>query len=182
MLRTVFNPELYGKRILLLIMIMIMIFSISCSSSSDSTEPEVENLKLMFSPAEQTVPINTETAYVIKIENAENLFGFSTEIVFDNSIAELVQNTVIVGGFWNSDLIEMSIDEDDRLSITISLLQTANEDGIDGDGELFTFSIKGIAVGESTLTFENLQMIDENGNEISDFDGIEITNGNLIVE
>ena len=180
MLRTVFNPELHGKRILLLIMIAVMLFSLSCSS--DSTEPEEENLKLVFSPAEQTVPINTEVEYTISVENAKKLFAFSAEIVFDNSIVELVQNAVVVGGFWNSDLIELSVVEDDRLSITISLQQTANEDGVDGNGDLFTFSIKGIAIGESDLAFENLQMIDEDGNEVSNFDGIEITNGKLIVE
>ncbi len=180
MLRTVFNLELNEKRILFMIIIAIMIFSISCSS--DSTEPEVENLKLMFSPVEQTVPINTEIDYIIKVENAENLFGFSAEIVFDNSIAELVQDAVTIGGFWNSDLVELSLEEDDRLSITIGLQQTVNEDGIDGDGELFTFSIKGIAVGESDLTFENVIMINENGDEVSNFDGIEITSGKLTVE
>ncbi len=180
MLRTVFNPELYGKRILLIIIIAAMIFTISCSS--DSTEPEVENLKLMFSPAEQTVPTNTETDYVIKIENAENLFGFSAEIVFVNSIAELVQDAVTIGGFWNSNQVDFSVEEEDRLSITVSLQQTSNEDGIDGNGDLFTFSIKGIAIGESDLTFENLIMIDENGIEVSNFDEIEITNGKVIVE
>jgi len=180
MLRTVFNPELHGKRMLLLIIIAVMIFSLSCSS--DSTEPEEENLKLMFSPAEQTVPINTEVEYTISVENAKKLFAFSAEIIFDNSVAELVQNAVVVGGFWNSDLVELSIVEDDRLSIVISLQQTSNEDGIDGYGELFSFSIKGIAIGESTLTFENLQMIDENGNEVSNFDELEVTNGGIIVE
>ncbi len=180
MLRTVFNLELNEKRILFMIIIATMIFSISCSS--DSTEPEVENFKLMFSPAEQTVSVNTEAEYIIMVENAENLFGFSAEIVFDNSVAELVPNTVVIGEFWNTDLIELSVIEDDRLSITISLQQTSNEDGIDGNGELFTFSIKGIADGESDLIFENLLIIDENGNAISNFDEIEITNGKLIVE
>lgn len=182
MLRTVFNPELSGKRILILLIIAVMIFTISCSSSSNSTEPDTENLKLMFSPVEQTVPINSEVNYIIKVENVKNLFAFSAEIVFDNSVAELVQDAVIVGEFWNSDLIELSIIEDDRLSIIISLQQTSNEDGIDGDGELFTFSIEGSVVGQTNLTFENLQMIDENGNEILNFDEIEIINGNLIVE
>lgn len=180
MLRTVFNPELYGKRILLLIIITAMMISISCPK--DPTEPQVENLKLMFNPVEQTVPINTEIDYIIKIEDVEALFAFSAEIVFDNSVVELVPDAVVVGEFWNSDLVELSIVEDDRLSITIGLQQTTNEDGIDGNGELFTFSIKGVAIGESTLTFENLLMIDENGNEILNFDEIEITSGKLIVE
>ena len=180
MLKTVFNSELSGKRILFLIIIAVMIFTISCSS--DSTEPDAENLKLMFSPAEQAVPVNTEADYIIKVENVENLFAFSAEIVFDNSVAELVQDAVTVGGFWNSDLVELIIIEDDRLNITISLQQTSNEDGIDGNGELLTFSIKGIAIGESNLNFENLLMIDENGDTITDFDIIEITNGKLVVE
>ncbi len=182
MLRTVFNPELSGKRMLFLIIIAVMIFTISCSSSSNSTEPDTENLILKFSPAEQTILVDIEADYIIKVENAEKLFAFSAEIVFDNSVVELVPNTIVVGGFWNSDLVELSIIEDDRLSITISLQQTSNEDGIDGDGELFTFTIKGIAIGESTLTFENLQMIDENGNEVSNYDELEIINGKLIVE
>ena len=180
MLRTVFNPELSGKRMLFLIIIAVMIFTISCSS--DSTEPVVENFKLIFSPAEQTVLVDIEADYIVKVENAEKLFAFSAEIVFDNSVVELVPNTIVVGGFWDSDLVELSIIEDDRLSITISLQQTSNEDGLDGDGDLFTFTIKGITIGESTLTFENLQMIDENGNEVSNYDELEITNGKLIVE
>ncbi len=180
MLRTVFNPELTGKRILFLIIVTVVMFSISCSN--DSTEPSAENLKLMFSPSEQTVPVNTETDYIIKVENVENLFAFSAEIAFDSSVAELVQNAVVIGGFWNSDLVELNVVKEDRLSISISLQQTPSEDGIDGDGELFTFSIIGYVVGQTNLTFENLQMIDENGNEVSNFDEIEITNGSLIVE
>ena len=180
MLRTVFNPELHGKRILLLIMIAVMLFSLSCSS--DSTEPEEENLKLVFSPAEQTVPINTEVEYTISVDNSKKLFAFSAEIVFDNTIAELVQNSVSVGGFWNSEIVELNVIEEDRLSIAISSQQTSGEDGIDGNGELFTFSIEGHTTGQTNLTFENLQMIDENGNDIVNFDDIEITNGKLIIE
>ena len=153
------------------------------SATSDVvTVTIIEMLKLFISPSESLVSVDEEITLSVQIENVDALFAFSAEIVFDNSIAELVQDVVVIGGFWNSDVIELSIVEDDRLCITISLQQTANEDGIDGNGELFTFSIEGIAVGESDLTFENLIMIDENGNEVPNFDGIEITNGKIIVE
>ena len=109
MLRTVFNPELSRKRILFLIIAIVMIFSISCSN--DSTGPVAENLKLMFSPSEQTIPVNMETDYIIKVENAEDLFAFSAEIVFDSSVAELVPNAVVIGGFWNSNLVELNVVE-----------------------------------------------------------------------
>ena len=72
--------------------------------------------------------------------------------------------------------------EEDRFSITISLQQTSNEDGMNGDGELLSFSLNGLALGESDLTFENLLMIDEDGNEVSNFDDIEITDGKLTIE
>lgn len=180
MFRTVFNPEL-SRKILFLIIIATMIFTLSCSS--DSTDPVVEeDLALKFNPAEQTVPENTEADFIIMVENVENLFAFSAEIVFDNTVAELVQDAVAVGGFWNSEIVELNVVEDDRLSIAISLQQTTNEDGIDGNGELFTFSIEGLTMGQTNLTFENLQMIDENGSEIANFDDIEITNGKLIIE
>ncbi len=179
MFRTVFNPEL-SRKILFLIIIVTTMLMLSCSS--DSTEPVAENLSLKFSPAEQTVPSYTEADYIIMIENVENLFAFSAEIVFDNTVAELVQNSVTVGGFWNSEIVELNVIEEDRLSIAISMLQTSGEDGIDGNGELFAFSIKGLTLGQTNLTFENLIMIDENGNDIVNFDDIEITNGKLIIE
>ncbi len=169
------------RNILIMLVIATIIFSISCSNGS-STEPEEENLKLMFSPAEQSVPIDTEAEYVIFVENVEQMFAFSTEIVFNSEITELLQNAVSVGSFWNADLVELNMIEEDRLSITISMQQTSGEDGMNGDGELFSFSLNGLTLGESNLTFENLQMIDEDGNEVSNFNDIEITNGKLTVE
>jgi len=180
MLKTRITPELFLNRILFLIIIMTMIFLLSCSK--DTTSPEDNDLKLMLSPVDQTVPMNIEADFVVKIENADNLFAFSTEIVFDNSIAEFVQDAVVIGSFWNSELVELSVVEDDRLSITISLQQTSSEDGIDGSGDLFTFSIIGSTLGSSNLTFENLLMIDEDGEPISNFNEIEIINGTLTVE
>ena len=169
------------KYILVLAVIITVIFSISCSNGS-STEPEEENLKLMFSPAEQTVPLDTEAEYSILVENADNLFAFSTEIVFNSDITELLQDAVSIGSFWNADLVELSMLEEDRLSITISMQQTSGEDGMNGDGELFSFSLTGLTLGESDLTFENLLMIDDDGNEVSNFNDIELTNGKLTVE
>ena len=164
------------------------IFAKAYDSANNSTTSEVitvtisEMLKLFISPTENLVNIDEEITLSVQVENVSALFAFSAEIVFDNSIAELVQDAVTVGGFWDSDLLEVSIEEDDRLNITISLQQTANEDGIDGSGELFTFRMKGIAIGESNLNFENLQIIDENGAAIPNFDEMDIIGGILTVE
>lgn len=155
---------------------------IMLSCSSDSTEPQSEDLILKFSPAEQTVPENTEAEYTVMLENVEGLFAFSAEIVFNNSIAELVEESVVLGNIWSSEVVGLNVVEDDRLSITVSLQQTPDTDGIDGDGELFSFSIIGYTIGQTSLAFEQLQLIDENGDDIPNLNDIEITNGNLIVE
>lgn len=175
-----YHTILSERKIIFVLLILTMLLLLSCSSSS--TEPDAGDLSLQFSPAEQIVPADTAADYAITIENAEGLFAFSTEIVFNNTIAELVQDAVVIGDFWNAETVELNVLEEDRLSIAISLQQTPENNGIDGDGELFSFSILGSTIGQTTLTFEELQLLDENGNDIPNFNNIEIINGNLIVE
>lgn len=159
---------------------MITIFTLSCSNST--TTPQDESLKLQFNPVTYTVPIYNPADFSIMVVNVENLFAFSAEIVFDSSVAELDPDTIVPGGFWGTDIVELSVIESGRLNISISLQQTANEDGISGNGTLLNISLEGINPGTTNITFENLQMIDENGDDVTGFDTIEIINGNLIVE
>ncbi|MCK4654335.1 MAG: hypothetical protein KAU01_07815 [Candidatus Cloacimonetes bacterium] len=166
------------KRLAILILIFpILIFS--CSKSS--TGPET-NLILSITPSEQTVGINIEVTFSVDIENVTDLFAFSCEIVFDSTKVTLPENPVIVGSFWSADYISTSVNDDDRLNVAIGLEQTSGDDGLDGDGVLFNFKVKGIQIGESDLTFENLSLINEEGNPVDGFDDITINNGTLIIQ
>jgi len=180
MIRTLYKNILSGNKLILVLFSFTLLIMLSCSS--DSTEPQSEDMILKFSPAEQTAPENTEVEYSVLVENIQGLFAFSAEIAFNNSVAELVQDAVVIGDIWNSETVEMNVVEEDRLSITISLQQSPDVDSIDGDGALFSFSIIGNTIGQTSLEFEELQLIDENGNDIPNLDDIIITNGNLIVE
>ena len=166
------------KRLTILILIFpILIFS--CSKSS--TEPET-NLIISITPSEQTVGIDIEVTFSVDIENVTDLFAFSCEIVFDSTKADLSENPVTIGSFWSADYISTSVNEDDRLNIAIGLEQTSVDDGLDGDGVLFNFKIKGIQIGESDLTIEKLSLINEEGDPVEGFDDITINNGFLITQ
>lgn len=166
------------KRLAILILIFpILIFS--CSKSS--TGPET-NLILSITPSEQTVGINIEVTFSVDIENVTDLFAFSCEIVFDSTKVTLPENPVTVGSFWSAGYISTSVNENDRLNVAIGLEQTSGDDGLDGDGVLFSFKVKGIQIGESDLTFENLSLINEEGNPVDGCDDITINNGILIIQ
>ncbi len=168
------------KKILLIACVVVSILVFSCSKSS--TEPEDEKLILSIIPSEQTVSAGSEATYSVKIENVSDLFAITCEIVFDSTKVTLPDNPVTDGDFWTADFISTSVGDSDRLNVCIGLEQTAGEDGLDGDGILFDFKVTGILAGESDLIFENLNLIDEDGEPIEDFDEIEIKNGKLLIQ
>jgi hypothetical protein len=162
---------------MLIIILPILIFS--CSKSS--TEPET-NLILSITPSEQTVGIEIEATFSVDIENVTDLFAFSCEIVFDSTKITLPESSVTIGSFWSEDYISTSVNEDDRLNIAVGLEQTSGNDGLDGDGVLVNFKVKGIQIGESDLTIEKLSLINEEGDPVEGFDDITINNGFLIIQ
>ena len=104
------------------------------------------------------------------------------EIVFNNGVVGAPINSVTKGDFWGDDAIITTQIEYDRLCVAIGQIQTAGDDGITGDGTLFEFILVGLLAGESDITFENLSLIDENGDPIEGFDDMELVNGKVIVE
>ena len=169
------------KKLLLMMSLTLSILVISCSDNGTEPDDE-EGLNLLITPSEQTVTVNSEVTFSVQIENVSDLFAFSGEIVFDSTKVSIPENPVTEGDFWTSDLISTSQNEADRLCVTIGLVQTEEEDGIDGDGILFSFKLIGFAVGESDLTFENLYLIDEDSELVDNFNEIEITNGKVIIQ
>jgi len=103
--------------------------------------------------------------------------------VFDSLLVSLPSNHVTIGDFWeDTETILTSENENGRLCIAIGLIQTELEDGIDGDGILFNFSLIGGQIGESDIVFENIYIIDENGLVVDGFEDIEISSAHLIIQ
>lgn len=150
---------------------------------SETIEIEVETFSLLIEPSEQTIDLNSEAVFSVKIENVNNLFAISCELVFDSLLISLPSNPVTIGDFWeDAETVLMIENENDRLCIAVGLIQTELEDGIDGDGILFNFTLIGDQLGESDIVFDNLNIIDENGLVVDGFEDIEISSANLIIQ
>ena len=160
-----------------ILLIIISIIIISCGGEN-GTEPDIQ-LKLMIEPSEKVINLGEEATFFVQIDNVIDLFGFSAEITFDNTKIELPANPIVIGEMWNAEVISEIFVESGCLSITIGFTQTEGYDGISGNGVLFYFTLVGTNSGESDITFENLELIDENANPIS---GIEVNDGNLIIQ
>ncbi len=163
------------------IFFFIVLTVIFMSCSDNGTEPE-SNLKIIISPTEKHIVVESIAIFEVKIENVDNLFAFSGEIHFDSTLVELQTNQIIVGDFWNVNPLIETIIETDCLNICIGLTQTEDPDLISGSGTLFSFSLKGVNIGQSDITLSNIQLIDENGSLIENFNEIEISNSILYVE
>ena len=166
------------KRIILLLIVLAAVL-ISCN---DNTAPKDNNLVLKISPGEQTVNIGDQVTYSVVLENAKDLFGFSAEIIFSGDLVELSDEFFTVSSVWGDDVISLGKDEIDRLNVAIGLQQTTGEDGLEGDLTLFTFTLLGKAIGISELFFQNLNLIDEEGNPLEGIEDLEIVTGNITVQ
>jgi hypothetical protein len=158
--------------------------TVSDDDDSDSSTIEIEVVfpKLKIEPAEQTIAVDEEAVFSVQLYNGVDVFALSVEIVFNNGVVGAPINSVTIGDFWGDDAIITTQIEYDRLCVAIGQIQTAGDDGITGDGTLFEFILVGLLAGESDITFENLSLIDENGDPIEGFDEMELVNGLIIVE
>jgi len=152
------------------------------ATSAEITVTLINQLELLISPYESVISIDEELEVSIQVENVSDLFAFSAEIVFDNSIIEPVPDMLTIGSIWGNDVVELIVLENGRINVAISLQQTPGIDEINGNEELLTFRVIGLQAGSSSLSFENVQMLDENGETISNFDDLEITNGEITIE
>ena len=173
------------KRFLFIVPIVILILLVSCggNGNGNGTGPDTQ-LRLKIEPFEQTIVVNATATFSVKIENAIDLFAFSGEIVFDSTLIELPENPVTEGEFWNNEALKSSINEPGCLNVCIGLTQTSGFDGIDGDGTLFYFTLRGVGTGVSSITINpgTLELIDENAAPIYGFEEIEVSGGVLAIE
>ncbi len=160
--------------------------TVSDNDDSDSSTIEIEvievGLQLEIEPAEQTINIDEEAICNVQLYDGVNVFALSVEIVFNNGVVGAPINSVTKGDFWGDDAIIVTQIDYNRLCVAIGQVQTIGDDGITGDGTLFEFILVGLLAGESDITFENLSLIDENGDPIEGFDEINLVNGKVIVE
>ena len=168
------------KKYTIYILLAIFVIIISCDGDGNGTQPTV-NLEMGMEPSTQTIAVGDSAIFAVTIKDANDLFAISVEIVFDSTLTSVsdVANSVIFGSLWPANIHGWFFSESGILSVAIGFEGTGS---INGDGTLFTFELNGDATGSSNITFQNLSLIDENGNQIDGFDDIVFENGQLIIQ
>ncbi len=164
----------------------VIIFSgiFSCSKDDPPVPPPDDNLILKMEPDSLIIAIGDTAEFSVLIENAgENapdLHGMSMEIVFDSTLIKSPEeDSVEVGSFWTGETQKLIIGESGILNVAIFYISDVNETGSD---TLFTYELTADSSGTSTLEFQNISLIDENGNTIAGADDPDKRNGSLTIQ
>ncbi|MCF7793335.1 MAG: hypothetical protein K9N09_00605 [Candidatus Cloacimonetes bacterium] len=169
------------KRFFLIVLLVLGMFIISCDLF-ENEDNENEELSIEISPEESTIAVGEELILEVELEDADDLFAMSVEIVFDAAVLTLPDNPLIIGEDWGNDYISTYVSEIDRINVAIGLINNGDEDELEGEVELFQFKLVGVAEGQTMVNIHNLNLYDEDGDLVEDFDEIEIENAVVIVE
>lgn len=167
------------KKITLILILLFGILLVSCDLFDN--ENENEDFCIEIDPDEAEIAVGEELLMTVEIEDVEDLFAMSAEIIFDAAVLELPAEPLIIGSNWGDDFISSCVVEMDRLNIAIGLTNNGNEE-LEGEFDLFQFKVVGKAAGETMVNIHNLNLYDEEGNTVEDFDEIEIKNAAVIVQ
>ena len=160
---------------MVLIFVLTIILS-NCGRKNGETNPE-----LYFSNSEYSTSVDNYILITLKISDVQNLFASSMVIEYDTTIVEYNEGSLEVGNFWSGNLVEMEKEDGAGLSVCVGLKQSTGSDGITGSGDLFSFQLKGKSVNETALEIKNVNLINEDGNYIKNFDDLEIKNSIVVV-
>ncbi len=159
-----------------------MILAILVISCSESPTGSKDQLKLLFSPSELDMNTTGTEIILIDIEDAEDLFCASMEIVFVDEILDIDNLSFVEGDFWSGSTISYSNLEACRYSVFVGLQQTSQSDGLSGNGTLFRFNVIASGAGLGNMTLENISLLNENGEAIDGFDELEIEGLSITVD
>lgn len=168
------------KRFFLIVLLVLGMFIISCDLFDNDNENE--DFSIEISPEESTISVGEELILQVELEDVDDLYAMSVEIVFDAAVVELQADPLIVSDDWGTDFISTYVSEMDRINVAIGLVNNGDEDELDGEVELFQFKLVGVAEGQTMVNIHNLNLYDEDGDPVEDLDEIEIENAVVIVE
>lgn len=167
------------KKYHIIILSMLTCISIfSCSDLEDSSK----ELSVTITPVESTISVDENVQLSVNIVDVSELFGVAVEITFDPELVEIQDEFFTLGNIWDGlQPITYTNQETGCLNIGIVLENNANVQQINGSGILFSFSFKGIAEGESSISIDRLNLVNRDGNSIEDFDEVKIENATIII-
>tara|TARA_B100000131_G_C17756288_1_gene467250 strand:- start:64 stop:588 length:525 start_codon:yes stop_codon:yes gene_type:complete len=170
------------------IIFLILILIISCS---DPTNPDQEKLKLVISSSNTSISQNNFLVIDVSIENATDLFAVSFDLMYESEFlsADSVSFNQIDGIFGTDVFTYHNLTNNDTISISAGLTQTATKDSVSGNGSICQLYFTTMKTGTTNIDIlkdvnnnYELKMINENGDNTIGYDELVITNASIIIE
>ncbi len=117
-------------------------------------------------PPVDSISLSGSSRIRVRLGRVIDFFAVSLIIPYDSTIVDI--DTVLVSdpGIWEDPAPLLFYQKiDGQISIAAGAHQTDENDNITGFGGLFDIYFRGIGVGEATIDFTDVLLVDENGAE-----------------
>ncbi len=155
---------------------------LSCSDSSSEPEPD-DTFYLGVTPAANTISVGSNAMLSVQINSVEGFFASSFDLLFDNTVVQVDTIQVSASGLLaDYDPISFYDEIENGMSVSVGLTQTEEDDDLSGSGTLLVITFEGAAEGSTPIEFENVVIIDEQGEDNPDLDNLELRFSQITVE
>ena len=156
-----------------------LILFLGCNNTINITSQEsiVLSPKVTLSASQTSISVGETSLLDVNIADIENLYAISFEILIDPIYLEVLDMQL---GF--NDYIEDSTNdnsgpfyysEEGKLSFALS--------GNNINGKIFSFTVQGVHFGTTDIEFNNINLIQYNGQDVSNYNSISFEKVSLTI-
>ncbi len=171
-------------RYLLIFSLMLILISFSgcdCDKSSDPP-PVDETFYINLAPESSAIGPGENITLTGSINSVEGLFAVAFDLAFDSTILSFESLTIPQTGLLGSGVLNFSNTISDGVSVSLGRTQTEGDDNVSGSGTLFEITFSAVAAGTTSVQYQNVFIIDEEGAENSDIGNLILTNAEVVVQ
>jgi len=155
------------------ILFFILLFYFGCNNNSQAPPPPYPRVTL--SASESSIEVDNNVMLYVNVANMQNIVAISFEIMYDHSIIEIVMESGDLSyDQFTSDNFGPVVYSNEGV---LSFVKGANN----FDGEIFSVTIKSLQVGTTNVTLDKVNLIKEDGTDVSKNDFLVLKNIEITV-
>ena len=143
-------------------------------SDDDALGPEP---KVTLSASPSSILVGDSLLLDVNVVNIENLYAISFQLTFDSSILEIdmVSGIINYSTFINGDFGPVVVlNSDGMLSVALG--------GNNINGKIFSVTIQGLQSGSTNAELNEVNLIQDNGQDVSNYSSISFESVNITVD
>ena len=134
-----------------------------------------------LTPENITADVGDTLTLTGSINSVENLFAISFDLVFDSTVVNFQSLSLPQDNILGENSISFSNEIEGGVSISLGRTQSAGNDNISASGVLFAADFIAAGVGTTEIQYQNVYIIDENGDENADLGAVSLRGAEIIV-